>query len=267
MGMSRWLDRLFYPDVQGYWDDAMLRARILAHLTPQSRVLDLGAGAGIVPHMNFRGLAAHVSGIDLDPRVTVNPYLDSALIGPADNLPYPDACFDMVFADNVFEHLEDPLAVLKEIKRVLKPGGVFLAKTPNRWHYMCTVARATPLWFHRWFAERHGRAAEDTFPTLYRANSHKRLRRLAYDAGLEVLGVRAYESRPEYLRGLGPLYLLGILYERMVNRAKLLEKFRIILVPEFRRPRAESVPTGLGRAPSDAIERCYVCEGDARDRG
>ena len=55
--------------------------------------------------MNFRGLAARVCGVDLDPRVVDNPMLDEGKIADAGGIPYPDAAFDLVFADNVLEHL------------------------------------------------------------------------------------------------------------------------------------------------------------------
>jgi hypothetical protein len=59
----------------------MLRRWVLAALNPNAHVLDLGAGAGIVPEMNFRGLAARVCGVDPDPRVLQNRHLDEGKIG------------------------------------------------------------------------------------------------------------------------------------------------------------------------------------------
>ncbi|MFZ1829325.1 MAG: class I SAM-dependent methyltransferase [Candidatus Competibacteraceae bacterium] len=128
------LDQTLYPTYARNWDDQLFRERILQRLTPTAVILDLGAGAGIVQQMNFRGLAARVCGVDLDPRVIDNPMLDEGKIADAGGIPYPDATFDLVFADNVLEHLPDPLAVFREIARVLKPGGVFLFKTPNKTH-------------------------------------------------------------------------------------------------------------------------------------
>jgi SAM-dependent methyltransferase len=136
------LDHALYPGYARNWDDQLFRERVLRHLSPPAAViLDLGAGAGIVQQMNFRGHAARICGVDLDPRVVDNPMLDEGKVADAGGIPYPDQTFDVVFADNVLEHLPDPLTVFREIARVLKPGGVFLFKTPNKTHYMPTIAR------------------------------------------------------------------------------------------------------------------------------
>ena len=72
------LDRALYPTYARNWDDQLFRERILQHLTPTTVILDLGAGAGIVQQMNFRGHAARVCGVDLDPRVVDNPFQPKA---------------------------------------------------------------------------------------------------------------------------------------------------------------------------------------------
>jgi SAM-dependent methyltransferase len=141
--VRRWLDRGRYRNFENRWDDRLLREAVLREIDPTKELLDLGAGAGIVPEMAFKGLARRVCGVDPDPRVVENPHLDEGREGFGESIPYPDASFDVVVSDNVLEHLDNPVEVFSEVRRVLKPGGVFLAKTPNRWHYVAIGADST----------------------------------------------------------------------------------------------------------------------------
>lgn len=237
--MTSWVARLderFYPGVERNWDDKLFRERILSALSPDAAVLDLGAGAGIVREMDFRGRAVRICGVDLDPRVEENPMLDEGKVADAGHIPYPAGTFDLVFADNVLEHLPDPSSVFSEVERVLKPGGVFLFKTPNKWHYMPVIARLTPHAFHRFVNRMRGRSEVDTFPTRYLANSRGTVYMLAAAAGLEVAAIERIESRPEYLRMTWVTYLPGILYERLVNSMNLLSGLRILLMGQLRKP-------------------------------
>lgn len=231
--MSPWvrrLDRRFYPDVPSNWDDELFRRRVLEHLDPDAEVLDLGAGAGIVGQMDFRGCAKRVCGVDLDPRVLDNEFLDEGRVATANSIPYADECFDVVVSNNVLEHLDEPETVFSEVARVLKPGGLFLFKTPNKTHYMPLIARVTPHGFHAWVNKMRGRKVVDTFPTRYRANSRRDIHRLARRAGLEVQCLERIEGRPEYMRLSVLLYPFGILYERIVNFSERLAPFRILLI-------------------------------------
>ncbi len=234
--MSRFVEKLdarWYPGVEKNWDDDLFRQRILDVLNEDSVLLDVGAGAGIVEQMNFKDHCARACGVDPDERVAENPYLDDAEVGMAESIPYASDTFDVVISDNVLEHLEDPESVFTEVARVLKPGGRFLFKTPNVYHYMPTIARLTPHVFHQFVNRRRGRESEDTFPTRYRANSVRRIRRLAERTGFEIAKIERIESRPEYLRLSAPTYLFGIAYERFVNSTRLFEALRVLLIGEL----------------------------------
>ena len=233
--VTRWMDRAWYPEYGSNWDDQMFRDRILAAIDAQSVVLDLGAGAGIVQHMNFRGIARRVCGIDLDRRVLDNPLLDEARLADATSIPYGDCSFDVVFADNVVEHLESPIDVFREAARVLRPDGFFFIKTPNKRHYMPAIAALTPHSFHRLVNRLRGRAHVDTFPTRYRANTPGAIRGLARASGLVVERIDLMEGRPEYLRMTAITYLVGAGYERLVNAIDALAAFRIVLLACLRK--------------------------------
>jgi len=238
--LTQWMDRTFYPNYERNWDDTLFRAEILKYLHKEHTLLDLGAGAGIVSQMNFRHLAKRVCGIDPNERVVNNPYLDEGKVAMGEAIPYPDNSFDMVIADNVLEHLPDPEAVLKEVDRVLKAGGVFLAKTPNKNHYMPLIARLTPHSFHAFINRLRGsiRADIDNFPTRYRINAPSDVRRYAGNSGLRVYEIRLVEGRPEYLRMTFITYLFGWLYERLVNAFPGLQRFRILMIIVLEKPKA-----------------------------
>jgi SAM-dependent methyltransferase len=233
-GLVERLDDRFFPGVRDSWDEWLLRDRVLAALRPDSILLDFGAGRGASPTLDFRGACARICGVDVDPAVLENPHVHEARVA-ADSSPYPDEHFDVVMACNVLEHLDDPAPVFREIARVLVPGGRLLVKTPNRWHYMPLIASVTPQAFHVAYNALRGRAEHDTFPTRYRANTARRLRRLAQEAGLVVRRIERVESRPEYMRWLALLYPIGLAYERLVNLSPRLEIGRAVMIGELER--------------------------------
>ena len=185
--------------------------------------------------MDFRGAAGRICGVDLDPRVLGNPFLDEARVADVASIPYEAESFDVVVADNLMEHLERPELVLHDVHRVLRPGGVLLFKTPNRAHYVPMLARMTPHPFHAFVNKLRGRRDCDTFPTFYRANSAGRVRELAARTGFAISRLDRVEGRPEYLRMTAATYLAGAAYERLVNSAEVFAPFRVLLIAELRK--------------------------------
>jgi SAM-dependent methyltransferase len=229
------MDRTFYPDTPNNWDDDMLRTEVLSRLKREHVMLDIGAGRGGLQQMDFRGRASRICGIDMDPAIFTNKLVDEAKITDGRTIPYEDETFDIALANNVLEHVAEPLRLFLEIRRVLKPGGRFLFKTPNKYHYMPIVARMTPTSFHRAFNRYRGRSEVDTFPTKYAANSKHELEKLAAQANLDFCHLKHVENRPEYLRFSVPTYLVGMAFERLVNAAESLAGFRVVLMGEMQK--------------------------------
>jgi SAM-dependent methyltransferase len=232
--VTHWLDNKFYPNFQNNWDDRLFRERILSRINENYQILDLGAGAGN-ELMNFRGLVKHDCGVDPNGRVLDNPYLDEARVGFGEKIPYDDESFDLVFSSNVLEHLEKPEEVFKEVSRVLKPGGIFLAKTPNAWHYVPMIGRLLPHFLHEFLIInfKRSRLAHDIFPTFYRVNTADRIKYYSELAGMRCQQVSLIEGRPEYLRFNSLTYLIGTIYEYIVNHIKLFANFRVVIVAEI----------------------------------
>lgn len=148
--MARKINNDFYDELKNGWytaDDhpiALLRAEnavrtpwILKEIGEKKTVLDIGCGAGLLTNaLAAKGHIVH--GIDLSPSsLEIAKHHDktktvSYQVANANALPYPDQMFDVLCAMDVLEHVEDPLPLISEASRVLKPGGSFFFHTFNR---------------------------------------------------------------------------------------------------------------------------------------
>lgn len=196
-------------------------------------------------------------GVDADPEIAANENVRHRVISDLGRLPLKPETFDLVFARYVLEHLDNPLTVFREVRRVIRPGGHFVFQTPNRFHYVALAARLTPDDFHVWFRirrRRHrGLPAEDaeaaTFPTKYRANDRRRLQRLAAASRFEVVSLSMIEPPPGYLYFHPLAYRAGEVYRGVVDRSTALADLRCVIVGDFRateRTSGEKPSSGLG---------------------
>jgi SAM-dependent methyltransferase len=134
-------------------------------------------------------------------------------------LPFPDNTFNLVISKSVLEHLDAPQLTFAEISRVLRPGGLFVFLTPNRWDYVSVAASLIPNSLHgRIVRMLTGRLEEDTFPTRYRANSGTVLKKLAERTGMRVVRLERLRESPHYLQSAALLYLMGTAYDWCLAR-------------------------------------------------
>lgn len=115
---------------------AMLREYVEAmNISNTARVLDIGCGTGLAARAIARrpGFSGKITGVDLSPTLLaaanrlsaeegVAEYLDFQA-GDVHKLDFADSSFDALVAHTLLSHVEDPLSVLKEAARVVKPGG------------------------------------------------------------------------------------------------------------------------------------------------
>ncbi|MHA3701010.1 class I SAM-dependent methyltransferase [Jatrophihabitans sp. YIM 134969] len=139
-------------------------------------------GAGRSLH-DLRAPGRHVVGMDVDPDAAANRVVDEFRLMTGGAWPAEDASADLVVADWVLEHVDDPHGFVDELDRVLRPGGVFLARTVSRWSPMALAARTVPQRMHVGALRRlqPTKAPEDTFPTRYRMNRRADLAALLDD--------------------------------------------------------------------------------------
>ncbi len=120
-------------------------AYLLHHLRPGQRLLDVGCGPGTITVDLARRVAPGPTlGIDASPEVIDRARADLAKpsgetsedpggsvrfeVADLSSLDLPDNSFDVVHAHQVLQHLADPVSALRELRRVLVPGGVLAAR-------------------------------------------------------------------------------------------------------------------------------------------
>jgi SAM-dependent methyltransferase len=231
--------KMKYYSSRPNWIDGTTQFRgiIESELSPDSYVLDVGAGAGRSYNFPYQGKVARVVGVDVSKSVMGNPCLDEAFCCDAAKMPFSDAKFDVAFSDYVFEHLPNPKSVAREIFRVLKPNGIFCLRTPNKWHYIPLMARLLPNRSHPKLLDTLSiRSEEEVFPKYYRANTTKQILEIFLGAGFQVADLHLVEKEPFYFMRWPVLFRAGVAYERIVNSTEHLRFLRSNILGAFRKP-------------------------------
>jgi 2-polyprenyl-3-methyl-5-hydroxy-6-metoxy-1,4-benzoquinol methylase len=174
---------------------AARRAFLTAHVGPGDRVLDLGCGDGRFSAV-LRDQGAVPVGADVAQEAVrraraAHPWLEAHHVAEGTPLPFADQGFDAVWAGEVLEHVVDTVALVAEVRRVLRFGGVLIATTP----YHGRVATAV--------LALRGRAFEQHFDPRadhLRFFTPRSLTGLLRDGGFPDVILRAVGG-PPFLRG------------------------------------------------------------------
>jgi ubiquinone/menaquinone biosynthesis C-methylase UbiE len=135
--------------------DAWLE-RTLASIPPGWRILDAGSG-----ELQYKRFCAHLDyvsqdfaqydgrgdGIALQKDTWDQSQLD--IVSDITNIPEPDASFDAVMCIEVLEHLPDPISALRELTRLLKPGGTLILTAP-----FCSLTHFSPHFYYTGYSRR-----------------------------------------------------------------------------------------------------------------
>ena len=197
--------------------------RELKQFLPEHPVwLDLGCGHQlfaewmVAEQEEMVGRSKHLIGIDLD-RIGLSKHagLHDRVEGNLEQLPFCDGAFDLVTANMVVEHLYDPPQVLREVRRILKPGGLFVFHTPNYLNFKIFASSLLPGFMKnpliRFFDGRH---EEDVFRTYYRMNTPDRVRKLCSLAGFELTSLTLTDGAALTIM-LGPLVIPELLFMKL----------------------------------------------------
>src|SRR6185437_7297714 len=221
------LEKLITPELrssQNHYRDKLLS------LLPDGEFswLDLGCGHQIfadwmmADQERFVRRSRLVVGIDLDFRaLREHRGLHGKIYGNLTQIPLRDESFDLITANMVVEHLEQPAAVFSQVHRILRPGGLFVFHTTNARNPFLRIAAGIPQGLkNRLVHVLEHRKAEDIFPTCYLANRPEDILALARTAHFDVCSLDLV-STSAFTQMLGPLVVLELFFIRLLQRESL----------------------------------------------
>jgi SAM-dependent methyltransferase len=201
-------------------------------LQPGVRWLDLGCGHEVIrpwalrPEENeisFTHTPALSVGVDADRlALRMKRCIPHRVAGNICALPFANCSFDVVTANMVLEHTDNPNALLSEVWRILRPKGVFLFHTPNRSYPHSVIARLVPEQIKsRLVALVTNRSEKDVYPTFYRINTGSAISDQSKAVGFRIRYSETLESltyNPHRLFFVMNLILAWLLRRKMLGR-------------------------------------------------
>lgn len=183
-GTQEWVptpDEYMFKEGDGSSHAAMLE---MLGTLPPSRILDLGCSGGLFAE-RARAAGHHVTGVDAVEVPGVRERTDRFFVADLDaGIPAEaGGRYDVVVAGDVIEHLRRPVEMLKDVRRVLRPGGQVLLSVPNFGHWYPRLRVATGLFGY----DRRG-ILDNTHLRFFTRST---LRRSVRSAGFDIIEERA----------------------------------------------------------------------------
>lgn len=233
--------KVIAPDLK--YSQTIYEEVLWQHVANMCYWLDIGCGHQLLPPWRLdqeRELVQQAKvliGLDYDiASLKKHRIICHRIQGDILRLPFANSSFDLLTSNMVFEHLKEPRIQLKEISRILKPGGILIFHTPNVLSYSTLMARFIPeLIKYRVVRVLQDRKEEDVFPTYYRLNSARAIENAAAFAGLEIKIIRLIVSEPEFIM-IPPLVILELIFIKLLM-SKFLKPFRTNIIATLQKPR------------------------------
>jgi SAM-dependent methyltransferase len=213
-----WQIKLAQRLVPDYVDPGYVYDDLLHQYAPSSKIwIDAGCGdnSDILQMPEYQGLAV---GFDLEDRKQ-----EKYLRADIHQIPLKNNSVDLISSRWVAEHLETPEKALKELHRVLKPGGRLLIRTTGKWHYISLFSRVAPMPLKRFLSP------APVFPTFFRLNDGKAFQRhLTETSGWRIKNIHYIEN----LQYGNPAGFVFSLFYHLITTCLILDPLKTTIILE-----------------------------------
>lgn len=152
----------------------------------RGKICDIGCGGGdflakmqvLFPRGEYYGCDISKTAIDMGASLS-SPQISFSLIGKEGILPYQNDYFDLCASFNVLEHVEDVQANIREIFRILRPGGIF---------HLCVPCEGEPFSMN-WFYSKTGLGKSFTYKNwghIQPELTHREMKKILESSGFEI---------------------------------------------------------------------------------
>lgn len=219
---SIWQKKIASFAIPGYCDPGLVYDKILQENYCRSQVwIDSGCGHNydILMANDFENFSI---GFDLRDQ-SIPRYMRADIY----RQPFKNSSIDFISCRWVFEHLQNPEAVMIEFLRILKPGGHLLIRTTNRKHYISILSRLLPMSIKRKIVK------SEIFPTYFLFNDNLVIERFFNNHPEWGICRIEYIENLHYMNPL--VFVFSILYDMVLNVGSLLSLKSTIILELFKK--------------------------------
>lgn len=189
-------------------------------------VADIGGGrtcsfaARVPPEQDIKIVAVDVSPAELAANTTAHATLVADV---SHHIPFDDSELDLLVSRTLLEHVADVESAVREMARVLRPGGRTLHLLPCRYALFAIIARIVPFdlakrALHTLIPESRGVVEFDVF---YDRGHPRELERVFAAAGFRQVSVECTWDQASYFHAFFPVFVLVLLYQRLAEACQL----------------------------------------------
>lgn len=186
----------------------------------ESRIINIGASKEVFIENSLSDAGCHyvADRVDINNCSVNHSSIDNCWKCSVESMqPANSQQYDLAFANWVLEHVPDLGKASKEIYRILKPSGQFITTVPSPSSPEFTMAKFTPLWFHKMIRGKEANAWE----TCYSYSTIKAFIGIFKQAGFQEMEIKYFPSVELYTHRFPLLNVIGKAYDKVISSLKI----------------------------------------------